>query len=283
MHSLTLQEDQPLSLDITLSCGQVFRWQKADNGWWQGIVGDRMIRIRQDGRTLRYTGAGRGFIEHYFALEQDLPLIVSSFDNDPFIHAARERCTGLRLIRQPPWECLISYICATNSNIPMIRTRIENIAQRFGNPLGTGIKPGYGFPEPSSIAGCCDAVLSECKMGYRGPYVRKTACSISDPDEWAQRISSLPFADARRELMQLQGVGPKAADCILLFAFQKYEAFPVDVWIRRIMRENYLPHLSDRGALTAREYDAIRVFGREHFGPYCGYAQEYLYAAREVI
>jgi N-glycosylase/DNA lyase len=99
--------------------------------------------------------------------------------------------------------------------------------------------------------------------------------------QWEDTISALSFEDARSELMKLKGVGPKAADCVLLFAFQKYEAFPVDVWIRRIMQQNYLSYLSAGPHLTVREYDSVRRFAREHFGKYCGYAQEYLYAARE--
>ena len=125
------------------------------------------------------------------------------------------------------------------------------------------------------------SILTDCKLVYRTPYVLDTACEITDMKQWEDTITALPFEDARHELMKLKGVGPKAADCILLFAFQKYEAFPVDVWIRRIMQQNYLPDLSTGSPLTGRKYDTIRRFAREHFGKYCGYAQEYLYAARE--
>ena len=109
----------------------------------------------------------------------------------------------------------------------------------------------------------------------------ETACDIEDEKAWRDSIAALPYEQARRELMRLQGVGPKAADCILLFAFQKYEAFPVDVWIRRIMRDHYIKTLSNDASLTGWEYDMIRRFAQKHFGEYCGYAQEYLYAARE--
>lgn len=283
MATLSLTEEQPFSLDRTLACGQVFRWQQLPDRWWLGVVGNRVIRIRQDGNRLTYSGADREFIDHYFSLDSDLPAIVSSFDRDPFIHAAAERCRGLRLIRQPPWECLVSYICATNSNIPMIKKRIENIARAFGKPLKTGRNTHYGFPLPSLLACSCESLLSECKMGYRGNYVKKTACCIINPAKWAERIRALPYESARKELMQLSGVGPKAADCILLFAFQKYEAFPVDVWIRRILQQQYLPDLPLDAPLSSAEYTSIRRFAREHFGEYCGYAQEYLYAAREEI
>jgi len=108
-----------------------------------------------------------------------------------------------------------------------------------------------------------------------------TSCTVTDVKSWEETIRRLPYAEAHKEMMKLHGIGPKAADCILLFAFQKYEAFPVDVWIRRIMQEHYLPGLPTDAPLSNRDYDTIRRFARNHFGEYCGWAQEYLYAGRE--
>jgi len=282
MPTLTLHPDQPFSLDHTLGCGQVFRWDRTDAGWWYGVVGERVIRCRQDGDALNWEGADKAFIKHYFALDLDLEMILESIDRDPFVHAAISRCRGLRLIRQPQWECLCSYICATNSNIPMIRRRIATIAQQFGKEITFEEKTYYTFPDPATISssgGGCQS-LGECKLGYRSPYVFDTACEIADMNQWGKTITSLNYEDARRELMKLSGIGPKAADCVLLFAFQKFEAFPVDVWIRRIIRDNYIKTLSNNSSLTGWEYDTIRRFAHRHFGDYCGYAQEYLYAAR---
>jgi N-glycosylase/DNA lyase len=281
MPEISLTRDEPFSLDLTLSCGQAFRWQQSPDGWWHGVVGNRVIKIRQDRTVLTFEGAPSHFIRHYFSLDADLDAITSSFDRDPFIHEAIAQCRGLRLVRQPAWECLISYICATNSNIPMIKRRIANIAQTLGKPLEFEGKTYHAFPDHASLASACSPALSECKLGYRSPYVLDTACDIKDEKAWTDSIASLSYEQARVALMKLQGVGPKAADCILLFAFQKYEAFPVDVWIRRIMRDNYIKTLSNDSSLTGWEYDAIRRFAQKHFGKYCGYAQEYLYAARE--
>ncbi|MFA6333500.1 MAG: DNA glycosylase [Methanoregula sp.] len=282
MPLITIPKNQPFSLDQTLGCGQVFRWDQAPDGTWQGIVGDHMIRVRQDGRKIRFTGAPAEFIRHYFSLDIDLEKILSSIDRDPVIHAATGQCRGLRLVRQPPWECTISYICSTNSNIPTIRRRIASLAERFGKPVeGEGLT-GYSFPEPSSITCEGHDGLTGCRLGYRQPYVYGTSCTVTDVKCWEETIRRLPYEAARKELMKLHGVGPKAADCILLFAFQKYEAFPVDVWIRRIMQAHYLPKLATGAPLTNREYDTIRNFASEHFGEYCGWAQEYLYAGRLV-
>jgi N-glycosylase/DNA lyase len=279
MQKLVLSADQPFSLDQTLGCGQVFRWDRMGDGWWYGVVGDRVIKIRQDDSKLSFKGAQAAFIRHYFSLDLDLNQVIASIDRDPFIHSAISRCHGLRLIRQPAWECLVSYICSTNSNIPTIRRRIATIAQQFGRKLTFEEKTYYAFPDSSTISCSGDHALAECRLGYRTAYVLDTACEITDLQQWEERITSLPYEYARGELMNLSGVGPKAADCILLFAFQKYDAFPVDVWIRRIMQQNYLKILDLENGLTGRDYEIIRRFAHHHFGEYCGYAQEYLYAA----
>ncbi|MDP2796926.1 MAG: DNA glycosylase [Methanoregula sp.] len=281
MPKISLSADLPFSLDQTLGCGQVFRWERTEEGWWYGVVGGRVIKIRQNGLNLVFEGAKTAFISHYFSLDLDLEQVIKTIDQDQFIHAAISRCTGLRLVRQPPWECTVSYICSTNSNIPTIRRRIASIAEQSGKAIEFEGKTYYTFPDPSSISCEGNDGLTECRLGYRQPYVFRTSCSVTDEKQWEETIRRLPYEDARKELMKLHGVGPKAADCILLFSFQKYEAFPVDVWIRRIMQQNYIKTLDLEAGLTNRNYDTIRRFAREHFGEYCGYAQEYLYAARE--
>ena len=228
-----------------------------------------------------YAGVPASFIRGYFSLDLDLKTVLLSIDTDPFIHACIRKNPGLRLVCQPSWECTVSYICSTNSNIPTIRRRIASIAERCGRPVGFEGKMYHAFPDPSAISRIGHDGLTECRLGYRQPYVLGTSGLVTDEKAWERRIRRLPYEEARRELMKLHGVGPKAADCILLFAFQKYEAFPVDVWIRRIMQEHYLPDLSPEGPMTNREYDTIRLFAREHFGEYCGWAQEYLYAGRQ--
>jgi N-glycosylase/DNA lyase len=281
MPTLTLHQDQLFDLDATLDCGQVFRWDRAADGWWYGVVGNRVLKIRQDTDRLTYTGAPASFIRNYFSLDLDLGDVLASIDSDPFIHLCIMKNRGLRLVRQPPWECTVSYICSTNSNIPTIRRRIAAIAEKFGADVEFEGRTFSTFPEPGSIICKGNDGLTECRLGYRQPYVFGTSCSITDVRSWEREIRRLPYDDARRELMKLHGIGPKAADCILLFAFQKYEAFPVDVWIRRIMQHHYLPELGIDTPLTGREYDVIRRFARKQYGEFCGYAQEYLYAARD--
>jgi N-glycosylase/DNA lyase len=263
------------SLDLTLSCGQVFRWERNDD-WWQGIVGNEVIRIRQEGDLLLITSGREETIRSYFQLAVDLDRILRSIDRDPVIHGAIERCRGLRIIRQDPWECLASYICATYANIPGIKKKIRLLSESFGEPLETESSIYYRFPSPEAIASSDLCDIRKCSLGYRSGYLCETAGVIAEDPGWAERLAALPCREARKELMALKGVGPKVADCVLLFAFGRYEAFPVDVWIARIMQHSYsLP--------ATAGYSRIAGEGRVLFGEYAGYAQEYLFCDRQHL
>ncbi|MDK2990431.1 MAG: N-glycosylase/DNA lyase, partial [Methanoculleus sp.] len=157
MTTITLGPDQPFDLDRTLSCGQAFRWEKAEGGW-QGVADGRAVRIRQDENRLTFEGVDEGFVRGYFRLDQDLPAILSSIDRDPAIGAAIRECRGLRLVRQQPWECLASYLCATNTNIPAVKRRVALMAERYGRPVDGPFGRTYAFPEPEALAAvsCAD-------------------------------------------------------------------------------------------------------------------------------
>lgn len=279
MGTLTLRPGQPFNLDHTLSCGQVFRWEQ-HNGWWYGVVGDRVLKVRQEGDTLTHFGAGRKFIRDYFQLDADLPMILTSIDRDPVMHTAIEAYRGLRIVRQPAWECTLSFLCATFSNIPIIRKRIELLSRQFGDEVWSEGERYYTFPSPEQLRQSCCDTLKGCKLGYRAAYFHETACRLATEPGWEETIASLSYEGARQYLRALKGIGPKAADCILLFAFQRYEAFPVDVWIRRIVERHYPQYARyHKGDVNER----IRRFGMDYFGSYAGYAQEYLFCAREKL
>ena len=269
-----------LNLDATLSCGQLFRWKKHGDTW-QGVVNGTFITLCQDGGRLYYTGCSEAFLIWYLHLDCTHEVIVSGFCCDTHITDAVCRTGDLRIIRQDPWECLVSYICAQNANIPFITRMIENMCRAAGKPItapdGT-IR--YAFPTPAALSALTLEEKQGCSLGYRAPYIHKTAAAIAADPGWADRIRKMPFEEARRELMAYPGIGPKVADCVLLFGFQKYESFPVDTWMRMIMHRLYGVGNPDR-SLTPAEYERIRRFAQKHFGPYAGYAQEYLFAIRE--
>ncbi len=274
------EPEYPLNLDATLSCGQLFRWKKQEDTW-EGVVDGKLITLRQDGGKLYFTGCSEEFLISYLHLDCAHDDIVSGFSCDSYITDAVCRIGGLRIVRQDPWECLISYLCAQNANIPFITRMIENLCRAAGKPItapdGT-IR--YAFPTPDAL---CALTLEEkrgCSLGYRAPYIHKTAAAIAADPGWADHIRKMSFEEARRALMAYPGIGPKVADCVLLFGFQKYESFPVDVWMRMIMHRLYGVGDPEK-SLTTAEYERIRRFAQEHFGPYAGYAQEYLFAIRE--
>jgi N-glycosylase/DNA lyase len=282
MGIIRLRGDQPLDLALTFSCGQAFRWEHR-KGWWEGVVGGMLWRLRQEGGQITYDGPTARALHSYLALDEDLPAILTSIDKDPIIHRAIEACPGLRILRQDPWEILLSFICATNSNIPRIRKMIAALARHFGERVTGADGPLYSFPHPGALAGSCGDDLASCRLGYRDRYVALTTARVAEDPGLLERIGRLPIREARGALLSLPGVGPKAADCILLFGYHRLLAFPVDVWIRRIMYAHYLNPLPGSRVPSAKEDRRIREFGQEYFGAYAGYAQEYLFCARELL
>ncbi len=274
---MMLDRETPFDLGKTLSCGQVFRW-KEHGGKWSGVIEDRVVVVGQEGRRLFWRGAAEEQIIRYFSLDTDLPAILSAIDRDPVIHHAISRSEGLRIVRQPRWECLASYIIATFTNIPSIKRRIGLLCEAFGERISAGKEPWYSFPGAESIVQGRDRLPEMCRLGYRAPYLLETAeCVAADP-AWAERVASCPFDEARALLMDYKGVGRKVADCVLLFGFERLSAVPVDVWIERILRNYYL---GDEAG--TRSYEYLRHFAQDYFGAYAGYAQEYLFSVREEL
>jgi N-glycosylase/DNA lyase len=210
-------------------------------------------------------------------------VILASIDRDPVMHRSIDACKGLRILCQDPWEVLISFICATNTNIPRIRKMIAALARCFGRRVTGRHDPLYSFPGPEDLSGSCADHLDACRLGYRDRYVAGAASMIAEDPGLLGRIAGLPFDEARAELLSFPGVGPKAADCSLLFGFHRLESFPVDVWIRRIMHEYYVPPPPGMKRSSEKENRRIMEFGQAHFGIYAGYAQEYLFCAREIL
>ena len=278
---ILLERDEPLDLDATLGCGQAFRWLKL-SGWWEGVVGGRAIRLRLEGRMLECRGADREFVRQYLALDHDLEAILSSIDRDAVVHAAIEVSYGLRILRQPLFECLISYLCATNTNIPAVRHRVAELSARFGERAACSDPGAYAFPSPAALAAATDEDFRACRLGYRSGFAERVVAALREDPSWEDHLRPLSYEEARVALTALPGIGPKAADCIALFGLGHLEAFPVDLWIRRIMSRHYFDG-SEQKALTPAEYERVRRMGISHFGPFAGYAQEYLYAARRSL
>lgn len=276
--------DVAFDLDFSLSCGQVFRWRKIE-GWWYGVVGEHVVKVRQCGCRLEFENVTEEFVKTYFGLNDDLAQIGSCISKDNNIKNALQRFEGLRIVRQVPWECLISFICATYKNIAAIELMLSKLSMKFGEKKAFDGFNFYTFPSVEKLSFANEKGLQECGLGYRAKYLQKTTKKILDETINLEDLKDLPYFEARKALLEFSGVGLKVADCVLLFSLEKMEAFPVDVWVKRVILNHYANQLpaemvkkmQSHNSLTNSEYQKIGDFARSYFGRYAGYAQEYLY------
>jgi N-glycosylase/DNA lyase len=264
-------------LEATLNSGQAFRWRLTERGW-AGVIGAHSVCLRSDGRGIRAETAHPvsdwGWLTDYLQTDLNLDEVLRTFPDDQPMRAALASCRGLRLLRQDPWECLASFILSSTKQIAQIRQIVEALCQRYGEPLPAPTAPGFAparaFPSPARLALAGEAGLRACKMGFRAPYLLAAAQNVAAGQLDLAGLGARTPESARAELMQLPGVGPKIADCVLLFAYGFQRAFPLDVWVLRALRQLYFP--GRRINLTR-----LRSFAATHFGPYAGYAQQYLF------
>ncbi|MGE5208540.1 MAG: DNA-3-methyladenine glycosylase family protein [Alphaproteobacteria bacterium] len=266
-------------LEKTLDSGQVFHWQKAGTGF-VATIGDRAVYVEQNGESLRVRFGEMakspprlvsGIVECYFALDHPLAEICDSFPKDPVMNAARDFCRGLRVIRQPKWECLATFICSSMKQVAHIRQISLALRKRFGEPRRAGSNVVYTFPSPRRIAEASDSALRECALGYRAKNLHATARLVSSREADLEAWKKLGDDELREQLCALPGVGPKIANCVMLFGYERLSAFPIDVWIERVLRKQYLPR---RKKMTAQR---LRKFSETYFGQHGGYAQQYLF------
>ncbi|HWX22225.1 MAG TPA: DNA glycosylase [Candidatus Binatia bacterium] len=262
-------------LAATLTSGQAFRWRLSD-GAWVGVIGAHWVRLRIENSDLiaesAVPSADWSWLTDYLQLDLDLDEVLQTFPTDEPMQKATSACLGLRLLLQDPWECLASFILSSTKQIVQIRQIIALLCERYGEPLlvPPGQAPLCSFPSPARLASATETDLRGCKMGFRAPYLLATAQQLAEGRLDLPRISRLPVAEARAELIQLPGVGRKIADCVLLFAYGFHSSFPVDVWVMKALRQLYFPH---RRVKLAR----LHRFAATHFGPHAGYAQQYLF------
>ena len=260
------------SLQTTLSSGQTFRWKERD-GWWYGFLGVSVLKVRQDGEKLRYESSDSAItparLTRYFALDLNLPEVLSSINVDMQIHQAIRQHRGLRVLRQDGWETLASFICSSFNNIKRIEGMIERLCQAYGTPTALNGFRSFTFPSPDVIAGAPERALRAVGLGYRAPYLKATARLVADGRLPVDQLRRVEYDAVKAALLACDGVGDKVADCVALFGFEKYEAFPIDVWMERALRY-YFRHRK----LTRK---VAHDYARRHFGPWAGYAQQYLY------
>ena len=267
----------PASLAETLDGGQAFRWHERKAGEWTGLWDQNVVRVRLDSSNRLEWSCPQSLSEkvsrdipRYFAAQIDFDGLIGTLPHkkDPVLAKALNAWKGLRVIRQPFSETLLTFLCSSNKQIVQIKQICELLARRLGTHI---VGSFYALPTWEALAEIPESELRDCKTGYRARFIHETACLLRENPKYLNRIEILPYEEGRELLRRLPGVGEKTADCVLLFGAGKLESFPVDTWIFKTIANLYHPNL--------RSPQKAAFFGRQHFGDYAGLAQQYLFAS----
>lgn len=274
--SFTL-EIKDLSLKNTFENGQCFRWRPQDGGY-TGVVDGRVLHILQEGSRFTFWGADEAYFKSvlvpYFDLERDYGLFGEIAEGDELLENALRYGKGMRILRQDAWEVLISFVISQNNHIARIRKLIEKICAACGTPITEQDQTFYAFPTSEQLVELTPARLREMGCGYRGEYIFQAARRVAAGEAVLAEIARRPYPQAKAALSAFTGIGPKVADCILLFGMGFVQAFPIDTWIRKVMQGKYL-------CRTAGEKE-MQACAAEKFGSCAGILQQYLfYYARD--
>ncbi len=256
-------------LEDTFLCGQCFRWKKDNDGVFYGVVENHAVKMYYfDENTIYVESSNPDLIywSRYLSFSTDYNIIEEAFKGDEALARCQKEGQGVRILHQDLWETLVSFIISANNNIPRISKIIEKMCELFGEEIDFDGKKFYGFPSPQRLASLSLSDLAPIKAGFRDKYILDAAQKVALGEIDLEKIKLMSDEDAKKELMKIKGVGSKVADCILLFALSRYKTFPKDVWIKRIMEEEY--------GVSEKEIDS---FVAEKFGNYAGIAQQYLY------
>jgi N-glycosylase/DNA lyase len=276
----------PVVLAELLDGGQAFRWNRQPDDTWLGVFGDNIARLSLAAdHTLQWsapvtmldrTGAA---LTRYLDLDRAPPVLTVALPwrSDPHLARCLDAFPGLRILRQPFGETLLGFLCSATKQIVQIKQMLALLAARHGAPIIVALnsQPStlnsfHRLPTWTELAAIPEAELRACLLGFRARYIHQTAQFLAAHPGWLEETETLPYTDAKERLCSLPGVGEKVADCVLLFGANRLEAFPVDVWIIKAM--------ADRYGLSGWKPAQIAHFGRVHFGPLAGLAQQYLFA-----
>ncbi len=251
-------EVECFDLGLTLDCGQSFRWVQTGENEWHGVAFSKPLTVRQNGNKIEFVGASTQEVEKiwipYFDLERDYSALCERFKADSHLERAVCECRGIRVLRQEPWEAICSFIISSNNNIPRIKGIIDRLCRLLGENLGGD---DYSFPSAERIAEAGLDALAPIRAGFRAKYIIDAAQKVANGEIDFEKIYASSLDEGRDELIKIKGVGEKVAQCSLLYGFGKVDAFPVDVWVKRIMQEMYpdgLPECVNGARGIAQQY-----------------------------
>jgi N-glycosylase/DNA lyase len=265
---------------ISINSGQVFLWEKRGSAWY-GIHGERVVRLIQADGRLEFASFPEDVSceNRMFRLDDDPKAVFGEISRDSLMRRLVKAYAGLRLMRQDPHQCLFSFVCASNTNIPMIRRMLYNMTRKFGRPAKVDGMEFFTFPSAADINSAGIEELQACGVGYRAKAIKAAAHAITTGQIDFDALKAANYEEAKKELLRVYGIGNKIADCVLLFSLEKLDAFPIDVWIARALAGHYrwLPRNKSDYKITPRQYEELSGSARQYFGRYAGYAQQYLY------
>lgn len=278
MSKIILDEVKDFDLEHIFDCGQCFRWNREEDGSYTGVAGARAVNVSVSGKGIVIDNAEPeefdGFWRNYFDFDTDYSKIKGELrSKDEIIGRAIDEGEGIRILNQEIWETIISFIISANNNIPRIKGCIESLAENFGEKIGKYRgKMRYSFPSPAKLATLTPDDLSPCRLGYRAKYIVNTARTYQKLGaEYFEHLAdkNVTTKEAFEKIRELQGVGPKVANCILLFALGKKDSFPIDVWMKKVMNHLY--------GFDEEDVKGMEKFAAETFKDKAGIAQQYLF------
>ena len=262
-----------IDVDNSINSGQVFLWEKHGSDWY-GIDGQDVLKINKNGVIKSI----RNLKTDFFRKNDNMQEIIKSISKDKTVKKAVKEYEGLRLFRQDPFQCLISFIISSNSNIQKIKNSLEKITKKFGKKVKIQNKEFFLFPEPEKLAKATIDEIKSCGVGYRAPFIKEAAKMVILNKIDFEYLKKCDYHEAKKNICLVPGIGNKVADCIMLFSLNKLESFPLDTWMIKILEKYYSKEFKiETKTITQKQYELLHEKIVNYFGPYCGYAQQYLF------
>ena len=280
MNKFILKNQDSFNLEHIFECGQCFRWNREEDGSYIGVIDSCVIKVKKESEQIVFTGKTidgnfEEIVKQYFDLDTDYNEYKRKLSNiDNYLKESINFGEGIRILKQDLWECIISFIISANNNIPRIKKIIEKLSLNYGEKIEFEGKEYYTFPTPENLSKASVEDLRNLGLGFRDKRIYNTTKMILEKQVDLDKIKNMSTTnEMREELLKLDGVGPKVADCILLFSLKRVDVFPIDVWVRRVMNELYI-HNQDEEKVNKKE---LQKLAQEKFLGLCGIAQQYLF------
>ncbi len=274
LYPYDMQTISTINLNHTINSGQVFLWDKIGDKL-VGINGDELLVIREPFQII----SSQKKASHFFRLDDNVSKTLSEISKDSLVGKAVKQFPGLRLLRQDPFQCYISFICSSNSSIQNIRNMLTRLCVKFGNKIEFGNHEFFTFPSAERLVKATTKDFLSCGLGFRAKYVKDAVKAVNSGKIKFEDLRKSDYKSSSETLKTIYGIGNKIADCILLFSLDKLESFPIDRWTQRIL-EKYYPKIFDSAggkSLTEKKYEVLHEKIVDYFGPYAGYSQQFLF------